>query len=65
MRTLIDFAILQEYDRVKKRGDKLVEIGSMIDWEAFRVILDPLFKNKGENGGRPNIDESFEKPDMK
>jgi IS5 family transposase len=56
MRTLIDFAILQEYDRVKKRGDKLVEIGSMIDWEAFRVILDPLFKNKGENGGRPNID---------
>jgi hypothetical protein len=34
MRTLIDFAILKEYERVKKRGDKLVEIGSMIEWEA-------------------------------
>jgi IS5 family transposase len=56
MITLIDFAILKEYERVKKRGDKLVEIGSMIEWEPFRVILDPLFKNKGENGGRPNID---------
>jgi transposase, IS5 family len=56
MRTLIDFAILKEYERVKKRGDKLVEIGSVIEWEPFRVILDPLFKNKGENGGRPNID---------
>jgi IS5 family transposase len=56
MRTLIDFAILKEYERVKKRGDKLVEIGSMIEWEPFRAILDPIFKNKGENGGRPNID---------
>ena len=46
MRTLIDFAILKEYERVKKRGDKLVEIGSMIEWEPFRVILDPLFKNQ-------------------
>jgi IS5 family transposase len=56
MRTLIDFAILKEYERVKKRGDKLVEIGSMIEWEPFRVILDPLFKNKCDKGGRPKID---------
>jgi len=44
----MDFAILKEYKRVKKRGDKLAEIGSMIEWESFRVILDPLFKNQGE-----------------
>jgi hypothetical protein len=37
-----------------KRGDKHVEIGSMIEWEPFRVILDPIFKNKNEcSPGRP------------
>jgi hypothetical protein len=46
MRTFIDFDFLREYDRIKKRGDKLAEIGSTIEWEPFRVILDPLFKSQ-------------------
>ena len=56
MRTLIDFAISNEYEHVRKRGDKLVQIGKMIKWEPFRAILEPLYKNKTEKGGRPNID---------
>lgn len=56
MRTLIDFAIRHEYKRVEERGDKLVAIGRMIDWDGFRPILEPIYKNKSENGGRPNID---------
>jgi transposase, IS5 family len=56
MRTLIDFAIREEYARVKALGDDLSEIESQIDWERFRS-LDPLiYKNKTSRGGRPNID---------
>lgn len=56
MRTLTDFAILQEYQRVKELGDKLVENGSRINWESFRPRLEALFKNNTERGGRPNLD---------
>lgn len=56
MRNLTDFAILQEYERIKKLGDKLVEIGSRINWEGFRPKLEAMFKNNTDRGGRPNLD---------
>jgi len=56
MRNLTDFAILQEYERIKKLGDKLVEIGSRINWEDFRPKLEAMFKNNTDRGGRPNLD---------
>ena len=56
MRSLTDFAILNEYERIKKLGDKLVEIGSRINWEGFRPKLEAMFKNNTERGGRPNVD---------
>jgi IS5 family transposase len=56
MRNLTDFAIRQEYERIKELGDKLVEIGNRINWENFRPKLDVLFNNNTERGGRPNID---------
>jgi len=56
MRNLTDFALRQEYERVKELGDKLVETGSRINWESFRPILEPMYKNKTECGGRPNLD---------
>ena len=34
MRTLTDFAIKQEYKRVRELGDQLVEVGNRINWEA-------------------------------
>jgi IS5 family transposase len=56
MRNLTDFAILQEYERIKRLGDKLVEIGGRIDWEDFRPKLEAMYKNNTDRGGRPNLD---------
>ncbi len=57
MASFIDFAFREEYERVKLLGDKLSEIDSLIDWEAFRPIVKNMYNNKSEQGGRPNIDE--------
>ena len=58
MRTLMDFGLNEAYERVKKLGDTLNEIGSsMIDWEAFRPIINGMYRNHTERGGRPNKDE--------
>ena len=42
---------------MKRLGDKLSEIDSLIDWEAFRPIVRDMYDNKTKKGGRPNIDE--------
>jgi IS5 family transposase len=44
------------YERIQKLGDKLAKIEPLIDWEAFTPITQPLYHNKGPQGGRPNID---------
>ena len=56
MRTLTDFAIRHEYERIKELGDRLVEIGNRINWDDFRPKLDILFCINTERGGLPNID---------
>ena len=56
MKALTDFAFNDEYERVKHLGDRLAEIASLIDWEAFRPIVGEMYDNKSERGGRPNID---------
>jgi transposase, IS5 family len=56
LRNFTDFAILQEYERIKRLGDKLVEIGSKVNWEGFRAKLEAMFKNNTGRGGRPNLD---------
>lgn len=57
MKSLTDFALNEEYKRVKRLGDRLAEIESLIDWEAFRSIVGGMYDNRSERGGRPNIDE--------
>ena len=57
MKSLTDFAFNEEYDRVRRLGDRLAEIESLIDWEAFRPIVGAMYDNKSERGGRPHIDE--------
>ena len=57
MRTLIDFSILQEYnEKVLPRGDKLLALAKLVDWNAFQKFGNGLYKNKSKRGGRPNID---------
>jgi len=56
MRNLTDLALLQEYERVKDLGDKLVDIGGRLNWESFRPTLETMYRNNTECGGRPNLD---------
>lgn len=56
MRTLIDFSLLQEYEnKVQPRGDKLLSLAKLVNWDAFQKFGNDLYKNKSEKGGRPNI----------
>ena len=57
MHTLTDFTLREEYRKVKKLGDRLAEVDSLINWEEFRPIIGNMYKNNTEKGGRPNIDE--------
>lgn len=56
MRTLIDFSILKEYtEEVEPRGDKLLGLSKLVNWDAFLQIGNDLYRNRSEKGGRPNI----------
>ena len=45
----------EQYKRRFPDGDnKLSRVAGLIDWNAFRSVLEPLFKNNGE--GRHHID---------
>lgn len=56
MRTLIDFAIREEYSGVKALGDDLFDINSLIKLDRFRFLELLIYKNKTSRVGRPNID---------
>ena len=56
MDSLTDFSLNEEYKRIQKLGDRLAELSSLIDWEAFRPILGQMFTNNTDRGGRPNVD---------
>ena len=44
------------YKETTKHSDKLAKTEKMINWEAFRPILQPMYHNKTPRGGRPNMD---------
>ncbi len=56
MKTLIDFALKEEYKLLESVGDKLAEIASLIDWKTFRIILESMYINKTISGGIPETD---------
>jgi len=56
-KNFVNLGLNEAYKRVERLGDRLAEIGSTIDWEAFRPIVGDMFDNRSERGGRPNIDE--------
>jgi len=57
MNSLTDFALNEEYKRIQRLGDRLAELESLIEWEAFRPIIGQLYNSNTEQGGRPNTDE--------
>ena len=57
MDSLKAFFLSEVYKETRKLGDRLAPVDSLIDWEAFRPIVQGLYDNKGPRGGRPNVDE--------
>jgi len=57
MSTFRVFMLKKAYENVRKNGDKLAEAEVLIDWDAFRPIIAPMYNNKSPVGGRPNVDE--------
>ena len=56
MSSLAAYFFHQQYKKILKLGDKLAEVEPLIDWDAFRPVIQPIFDNQGPMGGRPNID---------
>jgi len=57
MDSLKAFFLREVYKETRKLGDRLAPVDSLIDWEAFRPIVQGLYDNRGPRGGRPNVDE--------
>jgi IS5 family transposase len=41
---------------VNQEKSRLSQISGLIDWDPFRLILEEMYTNKTERGGRPNCD---------
>lgn len=50
----VEGILRSEYQSRFPDGDRLGKVARLVDWEAFRGVLEPLFKNSGE--GRPHVD---------
>ncbi len=46
----------EAYKEIQKHGDKLAKIEKLVDWNAFRPIIQPMYTNQTPRGGRPNVD---------
>ena len=57
MNSFSSYIFRKAYQKIQKLGDRLAEIDPLIDWEAFRPIIQGLYDNQGPKGGRPNVDE--------
>ena len=57
MDTFKAYMLRKAYKEVQKLGDRLAKIEPLIDWEAFRPLIQGLYDNRSERGGRPNVDE--------
>jgi len=59
MSTFFNFAIQSEYEKLSSLGNKLGEVLTLIDWDAFRPLHSDLYANNAEKGGRPPYDPVF------
>jgi len=45
----------EAYKKNRKHGDKLAEAEALMDWTAFTPIIQPMYTNQTQRGGRPNM----------
>src|SRR3989344_4937558 len=55
MKSLIDFALREKYEKVKELRSRLEEMKKIIDWNAFL----PLFPDKETLRGRPEYEKKL------
>ena len=56
MNSFQTWGLRETYKKVEELGDKLSKISELIDWEIFRPVLEDMYNNKTDKGGRPNFD---------
>ena len=57
MNSFDTYLLRRIYKKIAKLGDKLAEADAQIDWTTLRPIIQGLYTNDTERGGRPNTDE--------
>lgn len=55
MNPLVTWAFQETYRNQKSRN-RLLQISDFVDWQPIRLILEEMYDNKSEKGGRPNFD---------
>ncbi len=56
MNSLTVWGIERGPKKIEKSGNRLLRISELIDWVLIRQILEEMYDNKSEKGGRPNCD---------
>ena len=46
----------EAHKKLEKSGNRLIKISGLIDWTPIRQILEEMYDNKSDQGGRPNCD---------
>ena len=46
MKTFSDFALKEEYKRLRSVRDKFAEIDSLIEWKSVCIIFESIYFNK-------------------
>ena len=52
----VNSSLSEKYNELLKYGDKLSEMGRIINWKQLRPLLDDLYTNNTAQGGAPNYD---------
>ena len=56
---MVNYGLREKYDQLKRFGDRLADMKTMIDWDRIKTHLSDLYSNDTERGGRPNFDPVF------
>lgn len=56
MNSLTAWGLREAHKNIGKSGNRLLKISDLIDWAPIRQILEEMYDNKSEKGGRPNCD---------
>lgn len=56
MNSLTEWGLREAHKKIEKSGNRLLKISDLINWAPICQILEDMYDNKSEKGGRPNCD---------